>query len=83
LFTIVKSQLHPRLNRPQNFPKSQTNKPTPSQSYHGTTLHSKKRREERKREHDVKDGKQPKLQENRKSEGKEQPDADKKTRGKS
>jgi len=53
-----------------------------SDFHHGTTLHSKKRREERKREHDVKDGKQPKLQENRKSEGKEQPDADKKTRGK-
>ena len=45
----------------------------------GSTQHSRKRREKRKREHDAKNGKQQKLQETRKSEGKEQPDADKKT----
>jgi len=32
LFTILKSQSHTRLNRPQNFPKSYKNKPTPSHS---------------------------------------------------
>jgi len=45
----------------------------------GSTQHSRKRRGKRKHEHDAKDGKQQKLQENRKSEGTEQPDADKKT----
>jgi len=51
--------------------------------HHGSTQHNKtKRREKRKREHDTKDGKHQKLQENRKLEGKEQPDADKKTREK-
>jgi len=30
--TILKSQSHTRLNRPQNFPKSYKNKPTSSQS---------------------------------------------------
>ena len=44
----------------------------------GSTQQSRKQREKRKREHNTKDGKQQKLQESRKSGGKE-PDADKKT----
>ena len=50
-----------------------------SDLHHGSTTHSRKQKEKCKREHDAKDGKQQKLQENRKSEEKEQPDADKKT----
>jgi len=54
-----------------------------SDFHHGSTQQSRKQRGKRKREHDTKNGKQKKLQENRKGEGKEQPDADKKTREKS
>jgi len=75
LFTILKSQSHTRLNQPKNFPKSYKHKQTHpftilSDFHHGSTTHSRKQREKRKREHDAKNGKQQKPQENGKCERK-------------
>jgi len=49
---------------------------------HDSAQHSNKKREERKREQDTKNGKHQKLQEKRKSDVKKQADTDKKIQGK-